>query len=94
MHKYEAILYRSKEDRVFVAEILELPGYMSQGDSNEDTFRSINEAVKHWGDTVQETGHTAQQPNGKRPLAWSNSTADEHRTLSARQTTQSKPLHF
>ena len=30
MHKYEVILYWSNEDRVFVAEVPELPGCMAK----------------------------------------------------------------
>jgi hypothetical protein len=31
MHKYEIIIYWSNEDRVFVAEVPELPGCMAHG---------------------------------------------------------------
>ena len=33
MHKYEITLYRSNEDQVFIAEMPEFPGCMTNGDS-------------------------------------------------------------
>ena len=35
MHKYEIIIYWSKEDGAFVAEVPELPGCAAHGDTQE-----------------------------------------------------------
>ena len=39
MYKYEIIIYWSKEDAVFIAEIPELPGCMAHGDTPEDALK-------------------------------------------------------
>jgi hypothetical protein len=38
MPKYEIILYWNDEDRVFVAELPELPGCMAHGDTEESAL--------------------------------------------------------
>jgi len=66
MHKYEIILYWSNEDRVFVAEVPELPGCMAHGDTQEAALRNINEAMQLWIDTAREFGDPVPQPKGER----------------------------
>ena len=68
MHKYEIILYWSDEDRVFVAEVPELPGCMAHGDTQEAALRNINEAMQLWIDTAREFGDPVPQPKGERPM--------------------------
>ena len=46
MHKYEVVIYWSKEDGVFVAEAPELPGCAAHGDTQETALENVNEALK------------------------------------------------
>lgn len=65
-HKYEIIMYWSKEDQVFVAEVPELPGCVAHGDSHESALKSINEAVALWIETANEFGDPIPEPKGQR----------------------------
>ena len=66
MHKFEIILYWSSEDRVFVAEVPEMPGCMAHGDSQEAVLKHVNEAIQLWIDTAREFGDPIPQPKGER----------------------------
>ncbi len=66
MQKYEIILYWSDEDRVFVAEVPELPGCMAHGATQEATLKSVNEAIRLWIHTAEEFGDPVPEPKGRR----------------------------
>ena len=66
MHKYEIILYWSDEDKIFVAEIPELPGCIAHGNSQETALASAQEAVQLWIDTATEFGDSVPEPKGRR----------------------------
>lgn len=64
--KYEIIMYWSAEDKVFVAEIPELPGCIAHGDTEEKALKSVKEAARLWVDVAKEFGDAVPQPKGKR----------------------------
>ena len=66
MYKYEIILYWSNEDRVFVADVPELPGCIAHGDTQEAALKHVNEAITLWIDTAQEFGDPIPEPKGER----------------------------
>jgi predicted RNase H-like HicB family nuclease len=66
LQKYEIILYWSNEDRVFVAEVPELPGCMAHGDTQEAALANIQEAIQLWIDTAREFGDPVPEPKGRR----------------------------
>jgi predicted RNase H-like HicB family nuclease len=66
MDKYELIIYWSEEDRVFVAEVPELPGCMAHGDTQELALANAKEAIQLWIDTARETGRPVPVPKGQR----------------------------
>jgi len=66
MNKYEIIIYWSKEDQVFVAEVPELPGCMAHGETQEAALANANEAVQLWIDTARECGDAIPEPKGER----------------------------
>ena len=41
MYKYEIIIYWSKEDSAFIAEVPELPGCIAHGDTHEQAFCDV-----------------------------------------------------
>ncbi len=65
MNRYEIILYWSEEDQVFVAEVPELPGCMAHGETQNDAFQSIQEAMSLWLDTARELGRFIPEPRGR-----------------------------
>lgn len=66
MHKYEIIIYWSNEDRVFIAEVPELPGCMAHGDTQEAALKNAHEAIQLWIDTAKEFGDPIPEPKGRR----------------------------
>ncbi|HZY10485.1 MAG TPA: type II toxin-antitoxin system HicB family antitoxin [Bacteroidota bacterium] len=66
MPKYEIILYWSKEDKVFVAEVPELPGCMAHGSREEIALKKVKEAISLWIDTAKEFGDPIPEPKGRK----------------------------
>ncbi len=66
MYKYEIIIYWSKEDDAFVAEVPEFQGCMAHGKSTEEALRNANEAIQLWIDTAKEFGDPVPEPKGER----------------------------
>ena len=66
LFKYEIILYWSRADRAFVAEVPELPGCMAHGDTQEAALRNANQAIELWIDTAHEFGDPVPEPKGER----------------------------
>jgi predicted RNase H-like HicB family nuclease len=66
MLNYEIVLYWSKEDSLFIAEVPELPGCMAHGDSQEAALSSVKEAMQLWVDTAREFGDPIPEPKGRR----------------------------
>jgi len=65
-NRYEIIIFWSDEDRVFIADVPELPGCMAHGNSHEEALRSAQEAISLWIETAQEDGRVVPQPKGRR----------------------------
>ncbi|WP_333878847.1 type II toxin-antitoxin system HicB family antitoxin [Methylobacter sp.] len=65
-YKYETILYWSKEDNAFIAEVPELPGCMAHGNSQEEALANAHEAIGLWLDTAKEFGDPIPEPKGRR----------------------------
>ncbi len=61
-YRYEIIIYWSREDKAFIAEVPELPGCMAHGDTYEDAIRNIKDAIELWIDTAKEYGDPVPQP--------------------------------
>lgn len=65
MHRYEIILFWSKEDNAFVADVPELPGCMAHGDTQESALSSVQEAMSGWIEVAQELGRPIPEPRGR-----------------------------
>lgn len=65
MYRYEIILYWSKEDGAFVAEVPELPGCMAHGDTQDQALHNIQEAMTGWIEVAQELGRPIPEPRGR-----------------------------
>jgi len=66
MLHYEIILYWSAEDKVFVAEVPELPGCMAHGATQEAALAQVKEAMQLWIDTASECGDPVPEAKGQR----------------------------
>jgi predicted RNase H-like HicB family nuclease len=65
MYRYEIILYWSKEDNAFVADVPELPGCMAHGDTQESALQNIQEAMSGWIEVAAELGRSIPEPRGR-----------------------------
>lgn len=65
MRKYEIILYWSNEDKLFVAEVPELPGCRAHGKTTEKALKNVNRAIELWIDTAKEFGDSFPEPKGR-----------------------------
>jgi len=66
MDRHEIIIYWSKEDQVFIAEVPELPGCMAHGDTHESALASIRSAIDLWIKTAKEFNDPVPPPKGRR----------------------------
>lgn len=65
MSKYEIIIYWSKEDDAFIAEVPELPGCMADGESYQQALANAEIVIAEWLETATEIGRTIPEPRGK-----------------------------
>lgn len=65
MSKYEIIIYWSKEDEAFIAEVPELPGCMADGESYQQALANAEIVIAEWLETAREIGRTIPEPRGK-----------------------------
>lgn len=65
MFKYEIIIYRSKEDEAYIAEVPELPGCMADGQSYDKALENITQIIEEWIETAEELGRKIPEPKGR-----------------------------
>ena len=65
MNKYEMIICWSDEDKLFIAEIPELPGCMADGQSYQEAVSNAEIIINEWIETAKETGRQIPKPKGK-----------------------------
>ncbi len=65
MGKYEAIIYWSAEDKAFIAEVPELPGYAADGATYKEALANVEVIIKEWIATAKELGRPIPQPKGR-----------------------------
>lgn len=65
MIRYEVILYWSKDDRAFVAEVPELPGCMADGRTYREALENAEEVIQEWIAAARELGRTVPEPKGR-----------------------------
>ncbi len=65
MYNYEIILYWSKDDNAFIAEVPELAGCMADGKTRAEAIANAEVIIKEWLDTARAEGRTIPEPRGK-----------------------------
>ena len=66
--RYEIIVYWSDADGAFIAEVPELAGCVSDGDSYGEAVANAEDAARAWIETAQDLGRSIPQPKGRRLL--------------------------
>jgi len=65
MIRYEVIIYWSKEDNAFIAEVPELPGCAADGKTYEKALKSVEVVIQEWIETAKELGRAIPEPRGR-----------------------------
>ena len=64
-HKYEIIVYWSKDDNCYIAEVPELPGCKSDGESYQAAISNIETIIDEWITTAKSLKRDIPKPKGK-----------------------------
>lgn len=64
-HRYEVILYWSKTDEVYIAEVPELPGCAADGSTRQGALAAVEVVIAEWIETAKELGRPIPEPRGR-----------------------------
>jgi predicted RNase H-like HicB family nuclease len=64
-YKYEVIIYWSDEDKAYIAEVPELAGCMSDGNTYEKALQKVQVIIGEWIETAKSLGRNIPIPRGK-----------------------------
>jgi predicted RNase H-like HicB family nuclease len=62
---YEVILYWSKADSAFLAEVPELPGCIADGPTRQEALAAVEVVIAEWIETAKELGRPIPEPRGR-----------------------------
>lgn len=65
MPKYEIIMWWSKEDNCYLAEVPELPGCMADGETLGELMENVQVIIREWIDRAKELGWEVPEPKGR-----------------------------
>ena len=65
MMHYKVVIYWSKEDAAFIAEIPELAGCMADGETYLEALSNVEIVMEEWIQTAKELGRSIPQPQDK-----------------------------
>jgi predicted RNase H-like HicB family nuclease len=63
--KCEVIIYWSKEDEAFIAEVPELPGCVADGPSYAEALAAAEVVIREWIETAKELGRPIPEARGR-----------------------------
>lgn len=65
MSRYEIIIFWSKEDEAFIAEVPELPGCAVDGAYYQEALSNVEIIITEWIETAKELGRPIPEPKGR-----------------------------
>ena len=65
LSKYEIIIYWSKADDAYIAEVPELPGCMADGCSYQEAVANAEVIIEEWLETATSLGRPIPVPRGR-----------------------------
>ncbi len=69
MSKYEVIIYWSKGDQSFIAEVPELPGCAADGATYQEALANVEIVIHEWIETAKDLGRPIPEPKGRLAFA-------------------------
>lgn len=64
-YKYELIIYWSKEDNCFIAEVPELAGCMADGKTYIEAVENAQVVINEWVETAKSLNRPIPEPRGR-----------------------------
>ena len=64
-YKYEIIIYWSKEDGTFIAEVPELLGCAADGVTYGEALANVEVIIQEWIETAKKLGRPIPKPKGR-----------------------------
>ena len=69
MSKYEVIIYWSKDDQAFIAEVPELPGCAADGATYQEALANVETVIQEWIETAKDLSRPIPEPKGRLAFA-------------------------
>ena len=69
MSKYEVIIYWSKDDQSFIAEVPELPGCAADGATYQEALANVETVIQEWIETAKDLGRPIPEPKERLAFA-------------------------
>ena len=69
MSKHEVIIYWSKDDQAFIAEVPELPGCAADGATYQEALANVETIIEEWIATAKDLGRPIPEPKGRLAFA-------------------------
>lgn len=63
--RYEVIIYWSRDDGAFIAEVPELPGCAADGQTPQEALAEVQVVAREWIETARELGRAVPEPKGR-----------------------------
>ena len=64
-NRYEIIIYWSKDDDAFIAEVPELPGCAADGKTRIEALSNAELIIQEWLETALSLGRSIPEPRGR-----------------------------
>lgn len=65
MSRYEIIIYWTREDEAFIAEVPELSGCAADGATYKEAVENVEVVIQEWIEAANETGRPIPGPKGR-----------------------------
>jgi len=65
VYRYEIVLYWSKADGAYIAEVPELPGCAADGETRQEALAAVEVVIAEWIETAKELGRPIPEPRGR-----------------------------
>lgn len=65
MTKYEVIIFWSKDDNAFIAQMPELDGCIAHGDTADEALKEVTIMAQEWMEIAKENGWNIPEPKGR-----------------------------
>jgi predicted RNase H-like HicB family nuclease len=63
--RYEVIIYWSREDEAFIAEVPELAGCAADGKTYQEALANVEVVIQEWIETAKSLGRPIPAPKGR-----------------------------